>query len=60
MLRRRGPSGSLTHALHHGPPYSITLSVRRRTGGAPIQKDWRARVAEREGAHCLGESERVA
>jgi hypothetical protein len=25
----------------------------------PIQKDWRARVAEREGVHSLGESERA-
>jgi len=39
--------------------YSITLSARRTIGGAPIQKDWRARVAQRERAHFLGESERV-
>jgi hypothetical protein len=43
----------LTHALQHGPPYSITLSACRRIGGGmvrpravalQIQKDWRARV----------------
>src|SRR5262245_45579627 len=49
----------LTHALHHGPPYSSTLS--RAGGSAALQsKRIGERVAERERAHSLGESERVA
>ena len=50
--------------------FDVSLSLSRRGSGeaiasepsslaCPIQRDWRARVAEREGVHSLGESERT-